>query len=157
MIGVIIALVMAGWKYFISHQTANVIFLSTTNFLFWWFVITSAIIVAIYLVVALLTIAGMTIGGAGVGAGAEKSGVLGGIFGGIFGLLGGSALSAIALVLILIARGLLIFGVYLAYHSLIMTDGNLEWNVSKLILGIVLFLIGLIMNKSSGSSSSSSN
>jgi len=154
MLGVFIALIMAGWKYFISHQAAEVIFLSTTNFLLWWFIITSAIIAVIYLVVALLIMTGVTIGGAG--AGAERGGAIGGAFGGILGFLGGGALSAIILVFLAIARGLLIFGAYLAHHSLTMVDGSPEWNVGKLILGIVFFLIGLIMNKSSSSSSSSS-
>ncbi len=147
MLGVFIALIIAGWKYFISHQAAEVVFLSATNFLFWWFIITTIILAVIYLILTVLIALGITVAGA-------KSG---GVIGGILGFLGGSVLNVILLIVFVVARGLLIFGVYLVHHSLTMTGGTPEWNVGKLILGIVLFLIGLIMNKSSKSSSSSSS
>lgn len=147
MLGVFIALLIAGWKYFISHQTPEAVFLSATNFLFWWFVITSIILAGIYLVIAL----GITEGGAIGGASA------GGLLGGILGFVGGGALSFIILFVFAIARGLLIFSTYLIHHSLIMADGNPEWNTGKLVLGIILFLIGLTANRASSSSSSSSS
>jgi len=146
MLGVFIALLIAGWKHFISHQAAEAIFLSATHFLLWWFIITTIILAVIYLILTILIALGITV------AGAEK----GGVIGGILGFLGGSALNFLILIVFAVARGLLIFGISLVHNSLIMTDGTPEWNVGKLILGIVLFIIGLIMNKSSKSSSSSS-
>ncbi len=146
MLGVFIALVITVWKYFVLHQAPEIIFLSITNFLLWWFIITSAIILVICLISFILMTLGITIGGREL---------QGGALGGIAGFLGGSALSLIALIIVAICRGLLISGTYLIHHSLIINNNVPEWNLEKLILGIVLLFIGLIASKSSSSSSSS--
>ncbi len=149
MFGLFLALLIAGWKYFISHQAAAVIFLSTTNILFWWYVITASILLAISLVVYLALILGGTIGGAASGAALGET--KGGIVGGVLGFFGAGALSIISLVIFVVKKAVLIFGVYLLHHSLIITDGLAEWNMTKVIIGGALFIIGLVLNKRSKS------
>lgn len=149
MFGVFLALLAAGWKYFISHQAAGVIFLSVTNLLFWWYVITSSILLAISLVVYLILIATGTVGGAA--SGAALGDTKGGVIGGVLGFFGAGALSIISLVKFIVKKAVLIFGVYLLHHSLIITDGLMEWNMGNVIIGGALFTIGLVINKRSKS------
>lgn len=145
MLGVAIALLIAGWGYFIADRVVELVFLSATNFLFWWYIVFTSIIAVVYGLIFLISI----ICGTAFGA------VCGGKLGAILGFLGGSALSTIGLAKLVVKRGLLIFGTHMLHNSVvIITDSSPEWNMSKVVFGAILLVIGLIMNKKNSGSSS---
>jgi len=150
MLGLIIAFVYAAIVYFIVQPPSTLpdAFLDATNFLFWWYIVTSAILGAIMVVIVL----GMLGGGLILGLKGW------GIAGGLLGFLGGGAISIFVAIVFVIRTGCLIGGVWLLHHSLaIASVGNVEWDMPKLVFGGILLLIGLLMNRSSGHSSSSSS
>lgn len=149
MIGLIIAILYGLAVYFLGEpNTFPEVFLSATNFLFWWYVITSAIFFPIVLLISLGILGGGTILGHEAG----------GLLGGILGFLGGGALSVFTLIFSLIGIGFKIGGAYLLHHALtISSAGIAEWNVSAVIAGGVLLGTALLMGKSISFSSRSSN
>lgn len=145
MLGVVVAIIYAAIVYlFGAPNTPAETFVSAINFLFWWYIITSIILMIIYLLIALIITGTLTCAG----------GKRGGVWGGILGFLGGGVLSGLIIILGIIARGLLIVGTYLLKNSLVLNpDGSGQWIITKLIIGGLLLVIGLIMNKNSSSSS----
>lgn len=132
MIGFILALLYFAAIYFLGQPTtAPEGFLSATNFLFWWYIVTTAIIGAIILLVGL--------GSSGLTAHFADNKLLGFLI----GSLGGAA-TIVILVLFAISSAISIIGVYFLHHSLIITaTGIAECNTVELIIGIVLLVVGL--------------
>ncbi|MBI4991703.1 MAG: hypothetical protein HZB99_00605 [Candidatus Harrisonbacteria bacterium] len=155
--GILLAAIYAGFLYLFRTTNWPEIFLTSTNFLFWWYVVTSALI---GLVVGLATLM-FAVGGAVTGGlvGSESGGgKAGAVAGALLGLLGGGALSLLMLVSVAVGRLSLIYGTYLLHNSLLLTvSGGAEWDQTKLMIGGFLLLLGLVMGKGSGSSSSNKN
>jgi len=145
MFGLILALVYGAGVYFLGKpNTFPEVFLGTTNFLLWWYIITSIILGVI---MALVSIG---IAGAGTILGASKMGALGGVL----GFFGGGALSVLIMVLFAVKVTCSVGGVYLLHNSLTgASTGTPEWDTAKLIFGGILLMLSLVMGASSRSSS----
>ncbi|KXK08161.1 MAG: hypothetical protein UZ21_OP11001000770 [Microgenomates bacterium OLB22] len=143
MVGVVLALLYTAYKAITGHVDPET-YLAATNFLFYWYIWTSAIyailIVGISIIVPLF----------GIAIGRDS----GGIIGGLLGALVGGGLSLLIIILGLLGRGTLILGAYLMHSAYTVSNG---WNNTQLIFGIGLLVVGLILNKSFSSSSSSSS
>lgn len=141
MLGLIIATVYGAIIYFLGEPTTLAqSFLSATHFLFWWYVVTCSIQAVLVLLVFLGLIGGATYGGSQVG----------GFLGGILGFFCGGAFSVLLLVIFTIHAACFIAGAYLLNHSLtLQAEGPPLWNTTKLIIGGLLVLLGLIMSKGS--------
>lgn len=144
MLGIVIAAVVAAWTTFIGGHSMEAGFLSATGFLWVWYWIWTIVVAFIAAGIMLVATGAMTL------AGAESFGKVGGFL----GFAAGGALSALVLVLVMISRALLLGGTYL-----LMTSGTPEmafsqFSTNKLIFGTLLLVIGLVISKSSSSSSS---
>jgi hypothetical protein len=149
MLGIFITVLIGIYQYLFITQTFEVIYLSLTHFLFWWYIITSGI--------AMLLIAAISIGitgyGAYKGSGLGYSGG-GKILGGLLGLAGGGAFSLVLMAVFAVGCGLKIGGVYLLSTAVTVAGQGYAWDIKTLIFGALALLLGLIMGKSSRSSSS---
>lgn len=138
MVGIIIALCYALWRFSFGSADFPEIFLAASNFLFWWYLITSGIFAVICALIAVAIISGATIVGAL--AGGKKWSILTGLL----GFSGAGAISLLFLAAALINRVFLISGAYLLYCALILQPGgNYEWNYAKLIFGCFTLAIGI--------------
>lgn len=141
MLGLIIAAIYGAIIYFLGEPTTLAqSFLSATSFLFWWYVVTCSIQAILVLLVFLGFIGGATYGGSQVG----------GFLGGILGFFSGGAFSVILLVIFAFHAACFIVGAYLLHHAATLEPmvGD-RWNTTKLIIGGLLVLLGLIMSKGS--------
>lgn len=147
MLGIIIALVLAAWDALVANGTLVTAFFSAVDFLWVWYWIWT-VVLGVFIGVMVLVI---TVGG-GI-AGADRL-TRSRWLGGMVGLTAGGAISALIIVLTGIRSALLLIGVYL-----LKTAGNVgmvnfnEFDTKKLIFGSLLLLIGLILSRSSKSSS----
>ena len=150
MFGVIIAIWIGLFQYIFVTKAPEAIWLISTNFLFWWYIVWSSVL-AIIVFLVMLGIMGVTTfaaGSTGYGAGSK-------LLRGIGGFVGGGALSLLVGVLFFISAGLKIGGIYLLSTAVVLTEQGYVWNTTTLIFGTLALVVGLIMSKSSGSSSSS--
>lgn len=149
MFGIVIAVLVAAWAVFIGNSNMEAGFLSAVGFLWVWYWIWTVVIGLIFLVVMLGATGALTLAGAD-----SARSRLGGLFGGMLGFAAGGALSILVIGVVMISRALLLGGVYL-----LMTSGSpqmsfTEFSTNKLIFGTLLLVLGLVMSKSSSSSSS---
>ena len=145
MLGIVIAVVVAAWTVIIGGHTMEAGFLSATGFLWVWY--------WIWTVVVGVFVAGMMLVATGVMTFAAAD-AMGSKIGGFLGFAAGGALSILVATLVMISRVLLLGGTYL-----LMTSGTSEmafaqFNTNKLIFGTLLLVVGLVISKSSSSSSS---
>lgn len=127
----------------ISGQAFPQIFSSSTDFLLWWYVITS-IILAVFVVVIVL-------GMLGIGSVAGAS--IGGFWGAGAGFLVGGALAVLATIVFLVSCVLSIGGAYLLHSSVaINSAGVAQWDITKLIIGSALIVFNMIISQASNSS-----
>jgi len=150
MFGVVIAVLIGLFQYIFITKTPEAIWLTSTGFLFWWYIVWSSIL-AIIVFLVMLVITGATTfaaGSTGYGAGSKLLRVIG-------GFVGGRAFSLLVGVLFFISAGLKIGGIYLLSTAVALTEQGYVWNTTTLIFGALALVVGLIMSKSSGSSSSS--
>jgi len=155
--GILLSAIYAGYLYLFKTTLWTAIFLQTTNFLFWWYVATSALIGIVIGLLALFVLGAGAFGGglAGSEAGGGKAGTAAGA---LLGLIGGGVLSLFLVVSVAVGRGALISGTYLLHNSLALTvSGEAVWDQTKMMIGGFLLLLGLVMGKGSGSSSSGKN
>lgn len=111
MFGLIIAVLYALVQLVMGNSNPYSIFLNCTNFLFWWYVITTIAIAPIYFGFAKL-----------------------------FGMIFTGRVARALLTVFVLTRGGLILGSYLIYHSLSFTNGEYHWNLIMLVAGIVLII-----------------
>ena len=144
---VILVLIWAVLAHFFWHTDWISLFVSGTGFLFWWYIIFSVIMGVFVLFVAiLLPLLGL---GAGVKIGKKHRLLFGSL-----GALAGGSLSLFVIAVFIVVRGCLIVGIYLLHNSL-GADGN--WDKQKLIIGGIIFLLGLIFSRATKFSSSSAS
>jgi hypothetical protein len=151
-VGLVLVLIWGVLAHFFWHASWEGVFLGGTNFLFWWYIVFSALIGIVVLIFAIiLPILGACFG-SGLSYKRPKS----------FGFLGAMAGGGLSIVMIgafVIARGCLIYGIYLLHHAL-SPEG--VWDKNQVIIGAIVFVVGLILNRgnsitfTSKSSSSSS-
>lgn len=139
MLGIFISILIALHGVVFQGATFEPVFLKATMFLYNWYVITSIIMGIILLLVVLGVI--------GVGSAA------GGLSGFLATLIGGGAIGLLVAVLLVIKRGLFIFGAYLLHASLVLKDGIYVWNIGYVVVGALLLLIAIILGGASRSSS----
>lgn len=131
--GIVLALLVAAWGYLSGDESGALVFLSATNFLFQWYIITTVIIGSIYFIFyGIAMILGTTIGV-----------LAGGRIGGLLGFLGVSTLSGLFVLLSLFKRGGMIFGAYLLSDSVIVTDNLAQWNMGEALIGAVILVVFL--------------
>lgn len=143
MLGIVIAVIVAAWATFISGHSMEAGFLSATGFLWVWYCIWTVVIALIAAGIMLVATGVMTF------AGAESLGKVGGFL----GFAAGGALSALILIMVMVSRALLLGGTYLLMTSGAPEMAFAQFNTNKLIFGTLLLVIGLVMSKSSSSSS----
>lgn len=151
MLGIIIAAIIGLWKYFFTATVFEVIFVSLMNFLFWWYIVTSSILMAIVFLVMLGVTGTAMVGGAGMGNSAG-----GKIIGGLLGLAGGAGISVLMAAVSLIRCALLIGGAHLLSTAVALSGKVYVWDTKTLIFGSVAILLGLVLSSSNSSSSKSS-
>ncbi len=140
--GLIVAVVYA-IIMLISGQAFPQIFSSSTDFLLWWYVITS-IILAVFMAIIFL-------GMLGIGSVAGAS--IGGFWGAGAGFLVGGALAVWATIVFLFSCILSIGGAYLLHGSMMINPaGVVSWDSTKLIVGPVLIVLNMIISQASSSS-----
>lgn len=140
--GLIVAVVYA-IIMLISGQAFPQIFSSSTDFLLWWYVITS-IILAVFMAIIVL-------GMLGIGSVAGAS--IGGFWGAGAGFLVGGALAVWATIVFLFSCILSIGGAYLLHSSMMINPaGVVSWDSTKLIVGPVLIVLNMIISQASSSS-----
>ncbi len=144
MLGIIVAILYAG-ICFIGGTSLVVVYAGATNFLFYWYIVTSCIVGLIVGIAILIVLLGGTV------VGTESGGVLGGLL----GFLVGGAISVLILIVTCISRGLLIGGAYLLHTAYVAGGSFSDFDHTKLIFGGIMLSIGLIMSKFSGSSKAS--
>lgn len=144
MFGLFLVLLYGGYRALVGTDLFTIYQLST-NFLYTWYIWTTVAYAIIYGIVGLLIL----IGGVVIGS------VKGGVIGGILGFIGGGTLSVLMLLVVGVSRACLIIGTLLLKQALIFGEVP-TWDTGKLIFGAVLLLIGIIMGRSSKSSSSKS-
>lgn len=152
MFGVVIAVLIGLFQYIFVTKAPEAIWLTSTSFLFWWYIVWSSIL-AINILLVMLRITGDTTfaaGSSGYGAGSK-------LLRGIGGFVGGGALSLLVGVLFFIFAVLKIGGAYLLSTAVTLTEQGYVWDTTTLIFGTLALVIGLIMSKSSSSSSLSSS
>ena len=145
MFGIVIAIIVAAWTVFISGHTMEAGFLSGMGFLWVWYWIWTIVIGALLVTMMLVATGALTFASADA---------MGSKVGGLLGFVGGGALSILVIAIVMISRALLLGGTYL-----LMTAGTPEmhfadFNTNNLIFGTLLLVVGLVMSKSTGSSSS---
>lgn len=139
----LIAAVIYAIVMFISGQAFPQIFSSSTDFLLWWYVITS-IVLAVFMVVIVL-------GMLGIGSVAGAS--IGGFWGAGAGFLVGGALAVWATIVFLFSCAMSIGGAYLLHSSMAINPaGVVQWDSTKLIVGPILIVLNMIISQASGSS-----
>ena len=100
---------------------------------------------------ALIAFLGLSLGGAV--AGGEAGGVVGAIFGGLAGVAGGGLLAVLLVARTIVRFALLIGGVYMLHLSYL---GHDHWDTKKMVIGAIAMGIGLLVSRTSKSSSISS-
>ncbi len=143
--GIFITIVYAFCVYLFGEpDTLAQTFAHSTNFLLWWYIITSIIIGVIVLLISVGITGIATLFGACKGK----------LLGGLLGLGGGGVISMLMIGITVISRGMRIASAYLLYHSItIMPNGDGKWDLTKLIIGIVLLIFSGVFQSSSSSSS----
>lgn len=146
MLGFVIGLVYAGFLYIFGGQIGPMIVDDVSHFWLIWYAVTSGIVL-------LLTAAPLL----GVTAMATAAGARsGGLLGGVLGAAASGGISFIALLAIALRSALLIGGSYL----LTTAGGDVatsfsEMDTTALAIGGVMVFVGVMMGRSSSSSSSS--
>jgi len=135
MIGLAGVLAWAAWQHIYKGVSIEAIYPPAVNFLFWWFVAWAILMAAFSLSVIITTAFGVS---------SLHRGILKGIGIGV----GGSILGIIVL---LLSYGALIFGTFILKGALV----NNTWDIWRLIFGGALLGIGLCLNRTSSSLSSS--
>lgn len=143
--GIFIAVAYAFCVYLFGEpDTLAQTFAHATHFLFHWYIITSIIIGVIVLLISVGITGIATLFGACKGK----------LLGGLLGLGGGGVISMLMIGITVICRGMRIAAAYLLYHSItIMPSGDAKWDLTKLIIGIVLLIFSGVFQSSSSSSS----
>lgn len=142
MYGLIIALIYGVIIYFFGEPTPLVqAYLIATNFLFWWYVVTSALQLIFVLLIFFGVIGGATLGGYRAG----------GALGAFFSSVGTGILSGLFLIFFTIKCACFIVGAHLldlavTFEAMV----GARWDTTKLAAGGLLILLGLIMNKGGG-------
>lgn len=144
--GMIAALLYAGYLYVIQDTIIEVTYLNATNFLFWWYVVWTIIFAVILFGIAIVAVV----------AGGVALGKDGGVLRGLFGAVLGGALSLVVVFVFAIRRALYVGGAYFLSTALVLQDGFYHWEQGRLILG-VLFLLVAVLTKGSGGYNSRSS
>ncbi|MDP3963115.1 MAG: hypothetical protein Q8Q39_01325 [bacterium] len=127
MVGLLIAVIFAAFLA-VKGRTLQETYLSSTNFLFWWYVICG---VATFLFLSI-----------GVVAGTALASLLMGPFA---ALLGAGIATVAILAIVTMLSFLQMFGAYLlntALHQKV--TGAYEWKVARLVIGIALVVVGTL-------------
>jgi hypothetical protein len=119
----------------ISGQAFPQAFLGATDFLFWWYVVTS-IISAVFMVLLALGL---------LGAGSVIGGLAKGVQGAVAGFFVGGALAVWAVIIFIVSCAMSIGGAYLLHSSVaINSAGIAQWNFPILIVGMFIIAIKVI-------------
>lgn len=122
----------------IKKEVPERIFMKATNFLFYWYLIVTAIIVSIIIVIC-------SLGGAVLGAESD------GLVAVLVGSLAGSGLGIVIAALVVLFSLFSIIGAHLLRTSVTEVEGAFKWDRARLVIGIVLFLISLLLSVGTGS------
>lgn len=146
--GLILALLYAGYLMVIRSLPTETVYLAATGFLyswyFWWTIILG-VIVGLVALVAII--------GGGVAGACEGRGPIG-AFGGI--VLGGG-FSLLIVLVFAIRRTLYVGGAYMLHTALTATSGGYSWDKGRLILGVLLLFVAALTKSRSSSNSDSSS
>ncbi len=152
MLGIILALLLCAWHNVVGGVSDfGELYLAATNFLYWWYLLCGILVVLIGTIFGLLTFLGLSISGAVVGAEAGPTGM---IIGGLGGITAGGIAGFLVFLSVIAKRAALVVGIWLMHAAYLGPD---NWDLAKLIIGVVLLVLGLWKNKSSSSSTSSSS
>lgn len=144
MLGIVIAVIVAAWTVFFGGHTMEAGFLSATGFLWMWY--------WIWTVVIGIFVAGMILVATGVMTFVAADHI-GSKLGGFLGFVAGGTLSVLVVTVVMISRALLLGGTYLLMTSGTAQMSFAEFSTNKLIFGTLLLVVGLVMSKSTSSSS----
>jgi|GEM_PF-5897756 len=147
MFGILIAVALTAWNFFVSHLSLEGAFLAGVNFLWIW----QLIFTGITAVFVLLTLLGMTGGLTAAGGIASRS-----VFGGLAGFAVGGFLSFFMLMAFALTRGMLLGGTWLLMHSGTADMTFAQFDQTKLVGGGVLLILGVLFSGFSAKFSSSS-
>lgn len=126
-IGSLYALVL--W---LKKEVPEKIFMRATNFLFYWYLVVTCIIVGIVILI-------FSLGGAVV---TESEGIIGIIA----GILVGSGLGIVIAALIVLLSLFSIIGAHLLRTSVKEVEGTFKWDRTRLVIGMALLLISLLIS-----------
>ena len=141
MFGLIVSVIYAAILHFMYGASNVSAYLDATNFLFWWYAVTSSIL-GVVLLIAAFAISGLA-ANAGQAAGEEAGGGRGKTIGALAGLAVGGGFSIILFAIAAVRCGALIAGSWLL-HTAVNISG--EWDNNKLIWGGVLLVLGLLIS-----------
>lgn len=147
MFGIIIAVALAAWNYFVNSLSMEAAFLVGAGFLWVW----QMVFTGITTVFILLMLLGLTGGLTAAGGVASRS-----IFGGLAGFAMGGLLAVLLFAGFVITRGMLLGGTWLLMHSGTADMTFAEFDQTKLIGGGVLLVLGVLLSGFSTKFSSSS-
>lgn len=118
MLGLVVAAILAGVLYLVNGKTGGEIYLASTNFLFFWYIISSVVIFVVFFGWAMVNNLPFT-----------------------------GTLLAFILLLFAIGRGALIGGSYLLHNALTYQNNTYDWNFLMIILGGILIIVSLLVVK----------
>ena len=149
MLGLFLAVVYAAWTFFTGSDVLRAnwgpIYYNTFGFLHQWYIWTTVIMAVIGIIIFLIALF------MGTAAGAQS-----GPWGAALGFFGVGFISILAFAFFIVGRGCLIVGSLLLSQALISGPPEPTWDITKLVIGIILMIVGLAI-RTSGSSSSSRN
>jgi len=143
MFGLVIAVIYMIVMFF-SGQTFPQAFLSATDFLLWWYIVTS-IISAVFMALLALGL---------LGAGSVIGGLAKGAQGAVVGFFTGGAVAVWAAIIFIVSCAMSIGGAYFLHSSVeINSAGITQWNFPILIVGLIIIAIKVIWQMVSSVSS----
>ncbi len=130
-------------QYIFVTRAPEAIWLTSTSFLFWWYIAWSSVRVVVIFLVILGIISATTFvaGSTGYGAGSK-------LLRGIGGFVGSGIISLPIGALFFISSGLKIGGAYMLSIAVMLAEQGYEWNTTILVFGTLTLVVGLIMSKS---------
>ena len=150
MLGLFVAVLVFAFGAFISGDTYEASFLSASGFLYWWYIVTGAIIGVILALVVL----GVTAGGAAVGHRGLGKQMNGSAAGAVVGAGVGGSISALIVVLAAIPIVMSIGGAWLLSTAGAPGMAFEEFDQTKLIFGSILIVLSALFGMSRRSKSS---
>lgn len=152
MLGFLLALVVFLLKV-VGDTVAEAAFLSSVDFLYTWYWVTTILIFAIVGLFILVAGGFSALGGLVAGHEVTKSGI-GSALGSLMGLILGSGAASMLFLKLFLKRALLILGAYILLNAGTADQTFSEFNSTKLIIGGIALFIGVIVLRRRSSSSS---